>query len=211
MLKNLVYIVAATTFADLEAGRVSKVEIHKQQVRNWLLRPARHLASMEPTVAKNYEHGMALFALELMFFEPHGQYISGENSSGSASATFMIGFKRFCDWLMKREHKAQHFTEENIREIRDQSRNGLFHSGQIKDGLLVDIRRTSKEAFYKNPCWDGWLVDPWNLLSRMEEYFAEYIAILIDENHREYGKLYLPFAKTFDRLVIAPAATRASA
>jgi hypothetical protein len=43
-MKNLVYIVESITFADLEGGRVPHVDVLEKQVRNWLLKPARHLA-----------------------------------------------------------------------------------------------------------------------------------------------------------------------
>ena len=67
-MKHLVYITGNLTFADLEAGRVSKVEVLRQLIRNWLFMPAKHLPEMEPVVGERYEHGMSLFALELMFF-----------------------------------------------------------------------------------------------------------------------------------------------
>lgn len=207
-MKNLVFITGAITFADLDAGRVSNIEVLKQQVHNWLLAPAKHLAAMEPVIGRQYEHGMSLFALELMFFEPHGQYLSGTDSTGKAGQAFSIGFDRFRSWLQDNNRIGKEFGADEAKKVRNWARNGLFHSGQLKDGLLVDMRRSEKYAFYKNPAWEGWLVDPWNLLNDIEQYFVSYIHALTSASHPEHCSLKSAFEKTFQRLVVAPNATR---
>jgi hypothetical protein len=207
-MKGLVYITGNITFADLDAARVSHVDVHEAQVRNWLLKPARHLAAMAPTIGRQYEHGMALFALELMFFEPHGQYLTGENSDRQSGRIFLHAFERFRRWLLSRDRIGSDFTPEQATKVRDWARNGLFHSGQIKDGLLVDIRNIGRRPFFKNPLWDGWLVDPWQLLNDVEEYFGQYITILKTPSDPEHQEISKHFERTFQRLLVAPAATR---
>lgn len=204
-MKGLVYITGGITFADLDAGRVSPVDVLEAQVRNWLLEPARHLASMKPTIGQRYEHGMSLFALELMFFEPHGQYLTGENSDGQSGRIFLYAFERFRDWLLLRRRISREFGSEQAKQVRDWARNGLFHSGQIKDGLLVDIRNTGSGPFFRNPVWNGWLVDPWQLLDDVDAYFGQYITTLKKPSGLEDEQLVRNFETTFRRLVVAPA------
>jgi hypothetical protein len=207
-MKHLVYITGNLTFADLETGRVSKVEVLRQLLRNWLFAPAKYLAEMEPVIGHRYEHGMSLFALELMFFEPHGQFLTGADSRGKAGEAFLIGFERFRVWLTLNNRIGKDFGVAEGRRVRDWARNGLFHSGHIKDGLLVDIRRSESQPFLKNPLWEGWLVDPWQLLPDLENYFESYILALESESDPEHSVLYASFEKTFDRMVVAPLATR---
>jgi hypothetical protein len=207
-MKHLVYITGNLTFADLEAGRISKVEVMRHLIRNWLFMPAKHLAEMEPVMGHRYEHGMSLFALELLFFEPHGQFLTGADSQGKAGETFLLGFERFRVWLIGNNRIGQDFGGAEARKVRDWARNGLFHSGHIKDGLLVDIRRSESRSFFKNPIWEGWLVDPWELLKDIESYFESYVRELESESARKDSVFYASFEKTFDRMVVAPLATR---
>lgn len=153
-----------------------------------------------------YEHGMSFFALELMFFEPHGQYLSGDDSNRRAGEMFSLGFERFRNWLEVNNRLGKEFGADEARKVRDWARNGLFHSGQIKDGLLVDMRGSEQFAFYKNPLWEGWLVDPWILLGDIESYFASYVNELTLASDSDDLKCL--FKKTFKRLVVAPYATR---
>lgn len=204
VMKGLVYIVGDITFADLEAERASPVDVHEAQVTKWLLQPAQHLASMPPSIGSRYEHGMSLFALELMFFEPHGQYLTGEDSNGRAGEIFSRAFERFRGWLISQRRVQEDFGTTQAHQVRDWARNGLFHSGHIKDGLLVDIRNQGKGPFYRNPVWDGWLVDPWQLLQDIQKYFAEYINVLRNPCSREQQLLLENFLRTFQRLVVAP-------
>ncbi len=203
-MKSLVYITGSITFADLEAGRVSDIDVLDAQVKNWLFRPAAHLAAMTPTIGERYEHGMSLFALELMFFEPHGQYLGGNDSQGQSGKMFLLALERFRAWLVSQKRVDADFGEEQAKNVRDWARNGLFHSGQIKDGLLVDIRHMSKGPFYRNPVWKGWLVDPWQLLRDMNEYFDDYIRTLRNPSTAEDQQLIENFKKTFRRLITAP-------
>jgi hypothetical protein len=203
-MKRIVYITGNITFADLDEGRVSDIDVLSAQAKNWLFRPAEHLADMIPTIGERYEHGMSLFALELMFFEPHGQYLSGSDSQGKSGEIFLLAFERFRAWLVSRNRVEADFDEEQAKKVRDWARNGLFHSGQIKDGLLVDIRQMSMGPFYKNPVWEGWLVDPWQLLQDMNGYFDDYIDTLRKPSTPEDQQLIANFKKTFQRLFTAP-------
>jgi hypothetical protein len=203
-MKDLVYITGNVTFAHLEEGRVSDIDVLDAQVKNWLLRPAAHLAAMTPKIGERYEHGMSLFALELMFFEPHGQYLGGTDSQGQSGKMFLLAFERFRAWLVSQKRVETDFGEAQAKNVRDWARNGLFHSGQIKDGLLVDIRHMSKGPFYKNPVRKGWLVDPWQLLQDMNKYFDDYIRTLRNPSTAEDHQLIVNFKKTFRRLITAP-------
>ncbi|MBE2264833.1 MAG: hypothetical protein IAE64_01110 [Flavobacteriales bacterium] len=202
-MKDLIYVVGDITFGDLDEGRASPIDVHEAQVTKWLLEPASYLAKMKPTIGVRYEHGMSLFALELMFFEPHGQYITGEDSQGKAGKIFLEGFNRFLEWLKATDRVAENI-DLNASQFLDWSRNGLFHSGQVKDGLLVDIRNLENGPFNKNPAFDGWLVDPWELLKDIREYFLEYINVLRKPVTPEHRQLFANFQKTFDRLIVPP-------
>jgi len=72
MHAEMIRITANITLDDLRSGKISTVEAYETQVRDWIIGPAKTLASLYPTET---DHGMALLAIELMFFEPHGKLL----------------------------------------------------------------------------------------------------------------------------------------
>lgn len=199
MDKKLIFITEDITMGDLETGRISSVQVYKKQMTNWLFRPARHLAEMKGDKFNNYENGIALFVLLLTFFESHGQYISGIDSNGKSRQIFRSGFQRFANYITIKNKVDSCFAEFDSSKLYDWARNGLFHNGYIKNGLLVDITKRKKLVFYKDIRFDGWLVDPWIMLDEMESYFTEYMNILEDLSNVEYADLKNNFDKTFER------------
>lgn len=198
-MKNLIYITENISFGDLETGKISPVQVYKKQVKNWLFKPAKCLSDMNDNRFNYYENGISLFILLLTFFESHRQYITGQDSNRNSGRIFATGFDRFKKYIILTGKVDTNFRDFNSSKLYDWARNGLFHNGYIKNGLLVDMRRNKKLVFYNNPLWDGWLVDPWNLLDALETYFEEYTNILENPSHIEYSTLKSNFDKTFER------------
>jgi hypothetical protein len=138
-MKSLVYITGSITFADLEAGRVSDIDVLDAQVKNWLLRPAAHLAAMTPTIGEQYEHGMSLFALELMFFEPHGQYLGGNDSQGQSGKMFLLAFERFRAWLGLCHESGLRLTLERSRPRMSATGLGTVFFIAVKSRVAVSL------------------------------------------------------------------------
>ena len=67
----------------------------RYQINNWLFRPLEQLA-LDKKVS--FENGYSIFGLELLFFEPHGKYLSG-NSIRTSGECFRYGFNKFLMFL----------------------------------------------------------------------------------------------------------------
>ena len=117
-----------------------------------------------------------MLGIELLFFEPHGKYLSGNSIKGSKK-TFDFGFTPFLDYLVTNDliddNTNRKIRKENFYRI---SRCGIFHDMTIKSGLLIDsIHMESNKVFYPSPINNGILVSPWNFLSALKLYVEEYI------------------------------------
>lgn len=98
MNKDLIRITKDLSFREMETKKPE--EVYKIQVTDWIIEPSKYLASLK---AKDTNHGMALLAIQLMFFEPHGQFLSGKNSDKQAKKIFSLAFNRFIDFMKNRD------------------------------------------------------------------------------------------------------------
>jgi hypothetical protein len=78
MMSGIIRITKNLSFNDLLSGSIAPVDAYRTQVHDWILSPARRLTEAYP---EDTDHGMALLALELMFFEPHPWRMLDERSS----------------------------------------------------------------------------------------------------------------------------------
>jgi hypothetical protein len=195
---GLVRITRHLSFDDLRQGKVEPIDAYQLQVRDWILKPAKHLADLR---SEDTDHGMALLALELMFFEPHGQYLTGRDSERRSRATFCEAFATFIDFSINQGLASPDIRELELSGFYRWARCGLFHSTRLANELLVDAVNFSNFCLSKNNMLGGWLVNPWLMLGALEKYVESYVELVRSE---PYGELAKNFNNTFDRLLREP-------
>jgi len=155
------------------------------------LRPGSILALQD-----NSDYGMALFAMELMFFEPHGQYLSGNTSDQGSKRKFVTVFDRF-----KSEVKPEIGLDVPSDRFYSWARCGLFHSHTLVQDILIDARNIF-QPFSRNPQFPGGvLVNPYKLLNLLERYLDNYV-LTIKEGRDQL--LCENFDKAFNHLILQP-------
>lgn len=194
----MIRITRQITLDDLRCGRISPVETYRAQVLDWIIEPSKRLASLYPGET---DHGMALFALELMFFEPHGMMLPKPSEGTGSKVMFCRGFDRFRGFLRKKGAIGPDTDDLDAQSIYKWGRCGLFHSSLLAGELLVDATRFASRCLAKNSFLGGWLVDPWLLLEELELYLDTYIADIMSGNDRE---LKICFEASFSALVRGP-------
>jgi hypothetical protein len=194
-MDSLIRITKNITFGDLRSGRKSPIDVYEEQMNSWLFRPIEQLASDKKN---NFENGYAMLGLELLFFEPHGKYLSGD-TIGKSGDCFRFGLDPFLIYL--EQHNLidttvlQKLKATNFYKI---SRCGIFHDLTIKSGLLIDsIHMQKSKVFYDSPVNNGLLVSPWNFLTAEIDYFSTYIKELRTDNT---NTKYANFQTTFNNL-----------
>jgi hypothetical protein len=192
------------TYGRIMSGDVTYPQVLDAQVTEWLLRPAKHLAALRDTNRDDTDHGIALLSLIMLFFEPHGQYLSGACSESASNKMFCKAFEHFLKWLHERNRLDQPASSIEPSKFYKLARCGLLHSFQLKGEFLVDaIDSCVDKAIIPNEVHrSGWLVNPWILLNDLEEYFKDYLRAISDNSNPYYDSLYPPFEATFKRLVL---------
>lgn len=195
-MDNLIRITKNITFGDLKSGRKSPIDVYEEQMNSWLFRSLEQLALDKK---QSFENGYSMFGLELLFFEPHGKYLSG-NSITANGKCFRFGFDPFLKFL-EQSSRIDITTLGKIKSTNFYgiSRCGIFHDMTIKSGLLIDsIHMEKKKVFYNSPINNGILVSPWNFLEAQKEYFDNYIKELrTDQTSDKYKKFEITFKTLF--------------
>jgi hypothetical protein len=191
------------SFDDLKKGEASYPQAYKIQIQAWLLKPVDDLSRDKETKADN---GMAAFAVLLMFFEPHGEYLTGNDRDYKSNRSrFCKAFDTFLRSLTPEERGAA----PESKSIWTWARCGLFHSTKLDNNLLVDTincgtgifttkqLQLNKRRESKQVC----LVNPWRMRKYLERYVDEYCRIIEEELDE---KLTKSFHITFQRLLGEP-------
>lgn len=195
-MDNLIRITKNITFGDLRQGRKTSIDVYEEQIKSWIIKPLKDLAKDKKNC---FENGYAMFALELLFFEPHGKYLQG-NSETASGANFRFGFNLFLNFLSTNDFidrsKLSKISSVNFYGI---SRCGIYHAMTIQSGLLIDsIHMEEKKVFYDSPVNNGILVSPWNFLVALEKYFDSYIENLrSNPSSEELRKFNVTFNSLF--------------
>jgi hypothetical protein len=195
-MDNLIRITKNITFSDLKAGRKSPIDVYEEQINSWLFRPLEQLAN-DKTIS--FENGYAMLGLELLFFEPHGKYLSGDTIKKNGEC-FRFGFEPFLKFLEQNSLiDATTLGKIKTTNFYGISRCGIFHDMTIKSGLLIDsIHMQEKKVFYNSPVNNGILVSPWNFLDAQKKYFDKYIKELrTDMTTDNYKKFEVTFKTLF--------------
>jgi hypothetical protein len=196
-------VVRDITYGMILSGEVAHHSVLEAQVCEWIIRPARHLAALRDVNIRDTDHGIALLSLLMLFFEPHGQYLSGRDSRSTSQITFESGLQRFLNWLHSQHRLALAPSTISSEDFYKFARCGLLHSAQLKGEFLVDAKCLRNESIYhNNHLGSGWLINPWRLLEDLEDYFKDYIMVISDSSHADYASLRTPFDASFKRLVL---------
>jgi hypothetical protein len=196
-MDNLIRITRDITFNELKTGRKKPIDVYEEQMEEWLFKPLEQLSKNKEN---HFEFGYAMLALELLFFEPHGKYLSGNSINGNRE-TFNFGFKPYMEYLSEKklidDQVKEKIYKENFYNI---SRCGIYHSMTIGSGLLIDsIFLEDSKVFYPSPIKNGVLVNPWNFLDALKDYTRDYVK---DIRSNEDSDKCKNFMKTFTGLFI---------
>jgi hypothetical protein len=192
MDKRLIRITKNYTIQDIYENNVSTIDVYKDYISRWLINPLKILLNDGKT---NFETEFSILSLSLMFFEPHGKYITG-NSKGKSKKSFIIGIGNFIDFLScKHLINNNLITPELTEKIYKLSRCGIFHNMIIDEGILIDSIHIDKSlVFYQTSHYQGILINTRNLVMNLEAYFEHYINLI---QHNETPVLRNNFEKTF--------------
>jgi|GEM_PF-4575712 len=195
MKADLVYIIPDTiSFGALKRCEVTPTHIYRAQTRAWILQPVTALEQQKPSAPAN---GMAAFAILLMFFEAHGQYVLGNDIERQSKKCFCTGFKRF----------AESVVDGSLGAVPDEAdlyrwaRCGLFHSAKLANELLIDTINCGSGIFTRKETVAATLVNPWRMKKHLESYIEKYCEEI---EVKPQSDLAANFGKTFDRLVRKP-------
>lgn len=195
-MDNLIRITKNITFGDLRSGRKSPIDVYEEQMNSTLFRPLEQLAADKEN---SFENGYAMLGLELIFFEPHGKYLSGDTIEASGKC-FRFGLDPFLSFLLKQKFISKEVLGKlKATDFYRISRCGIFHDMTIKSGLLIDSTHMEKRlVFYDSPIKNGLLVSPWNFLAALKEYFDTYIKDLrSDKTTEKYKNFEITFKILF--------------
>lgn len=198
MSSEPIMITSEISLDDISQRRVAPIDVYLAQVQEWLLKPARLLADTRP---QNRFRGMAVLALELMFFEPHGKFLSGRDEKNTSRAMFSLGFKRFRDFLVAKNEILHDPTPLTANDFYSWARCGLFHSSILSGRLLVNAIGYGNKCLMPVHPTDRWLVDPWRVLDCLDEYLLKYVE---DVKNDKQPELTANFATIFQKLVSGP-------
>jgi|688.fasta_scaffold288131_2 hypothetical protein len=217
MRADLIYIAPGLTFADLRDGTITKPDVLRAELNEWLFRPLHVLGKVSAGKFGDMGCGMAMLLLELTFFEHHGQYITGKDSDINAdppvkiSSTdaFIAGFNALRQYLVDIGRGTPDLASLDAKSLYKFGRCGLFHSFNLRWEFLVDARQVSA-SFERNthPDVGGWLINPWRMREDLESYASSYIDALATLSHPWHqpghamyaADLRQSFLTTFDRI-----------
>lgn len=195
-MDKFVRITKNISFEDLKKNRKTPIDVYEEQINCWLFTPLKQLSEDKTFY---FENGYAMLGLELLFFEPHGKYLSGDTIKKSGDC-FKYGFEPFLNFLEKNKYiELKVLNKLQTTNFYKISRCGIFHDMTIKSGLLIDsIHMEPKKVFYDNPVNNGVLVSSWNFLNALNEYFNIYISELrADQTTLQYNNFITTFNKLF--------------
>lgn len=204
--KNVFWILRdELDFDDVRSGIISAPRAYLKQTKGWLIEPATILASDRD----NSDLGIALLSLELMFFEPHGYYLSGSaarkpnnQTEWASGASFRKGFGSFVNYLRLSGEISADITEKEVDNFYKWARCGLMHAMTMSNEILVDALAIGGKTISKALNGQIILIDPWRMLPRLSNYIENYVSRL--ESSDEKSDVRVNFDYTFSELVIKP-------
>ena len=176
-----------------------KINVFEDQMRGWVLNHAHALASDQYSFKDHA--GFAILMLVSSYFEAIEAFHYGRPSKqGESGAFFRAGFLKVFDEVPKKLSKAtdpQKLQDELLNELYQQLRCGLYHEAMTK-GKIILRHDTGAMGFVFDPkdySIATIIIDPWQVLVRVENHFTSYIAQLREPKN---ANLRAAFEKCFD-------------
>lgn len=142
----------------------NKIDIFEARVMGWQILIADEMSKIEHA-------GYAVISAIFSYFEMIAQYIEGQSSKGRSKEFFNKGFKKVFPGTL--------ISDDQIGIIYDRVRNGMYHDGSTKVGVLI-AWGFPRSVDYEN---DNVLVDPKKLTQEIKEHFGSYIDSIRDKTN----------------------------
>lgn len=136
---------------DYATGRISSLDVFEGRIKNWILAFARTLAAQENS-------GIAILLLASSVFEPMGGVLM---DGGNSEAKFRAGFLRAIPDVPGGK------AADVAKMVCDLLRDGLFHEGFIKAGLVLEYGEVPVQIRS-----GAIVIDPRRFLDSVEVAFA---------------------------------------
>lgn len=187
---DLYFVVEGLSLTDVLNAKAldQKIEIYKKLIRFWFLTPASKLTSSGDRSDK-----MAAFALQLAFFEPHGNCISTKGGNGEK---FKRGLEHFLNYLSNENQINLNKAEIDVvkNEMWDNARCGIFHALTPR-GVSVDYFDMFKNIF--NIFGGKVIINTTQLSLCLQKYIDIYFFNMSSEEQTN-------FLRHYNEIVLAP-------
>ena len=100
-----------------------KIKVYEDRVKGWFLRFSDELA-------KERDAGFIVLMIALAYIEGNQQFRDGTTSRNTSTKTMIKALRR----ILRTNYKK----DKILRKIVDFARNGLFHDGMTKKGLILN-------------------------------------------------------------------------
>jgi len=172
--------------SKLASGKLEdKIDVFADQINGWLLAHAHALAS--PAYPSSQHTGFAILTLVGSYFETIASYLQGASSEGQSGKFFAFGFRAvFPEFesqvigkgIVNVDAELKRVTDAYYREIRC----GLFHEAMTRSGTVV-VKGADHTLLVAENAATRKLqlqIDPFHLLTRVQNHFDRYICDLRD-------------------------------
>jgi hypothetical protein len=171
---------------------------YKNIINAWIIDPCKILYNEGNF---QYEHGIAVLSLELLFFEPHGKLLNPDLTRHGE--LFINGLVGFFNYL--KNNMIDNDCDDLRQSIWKQARCGLFHSLKLESDIMIDAQNVTYKVISTNNMFNGnwgrYLINPWKLLFELEKYIEKYVNDIMDNKNIELGNY---FRRGFKNLIMKP-------
>ena len=196
---NLVFVAKKVSFRDINNKTITPFQVHSKQVTQWLFDPADALLS---TLCSTPFNEMALFGLQLMFFEMHGKFRLREPDEKQSGRKFKEAWLRFQEFCEDCDQNAMSQDNKANEIVWKYGRCGLFHALHISEKLSVDYGGLlDKKLFGDNPLMDQKLISPKNIQPYLKKFFAAYLQKIESDGS---SLLTINFHKSYESFITKP-------
>jgi hypothetical protein len=174
-----------------------KINVFEDQIRGWVLNHAQALASGDYNFQEHA--GFAILMLVSSYFEAIEAFYRGRPSkAGESKKFFKVGFLRVFEEVPKLlKNGLAQLQDELLNELYEQLRCGLYHEAMTK-GKIILRHDTAAMGFLFDPTnlsIPTIVIDPWQMLARVETHFTGFIAKVKDPHEKD---LRAAFEMCFD-------------
>lgn len=196
-------MVLISTISAIPKKSMSYVEAYRRQLQSWLFDPINILVQKSRENDNNNDLKIAVLSLALMYFEPHGQYLTGTiDGKRQSQKLFVTGFQRFVE-SNNDQFDEKALNQEFFQNLYSWTRCGLMHSLTLSENIFIDTYGIGGKIISKLPIstmhGQKWLIDPVLLFAEMQNYSNRYLESI--ENNSD-NNISTNFNKVFQARVV---------